>query len=84
MLVLKTIIIGATSGIGKAVAVRLLKDGWSVGIAGRRLGALVEIASTCENAIPQQIDITDEDATAEFVTFKILSHDYEDGRWRVR
>lgn len=30
------IIIGATSGIGREVAVRLLEDGWRVGIAGRR------------------------------------------------
>lgn len=30
------IIIGATSGIGREVAVRLIEDGWKVGIAGRR------------------------------------------------
>lgn len=32
----KAIIIGATSGIGREVAVRLLDKGWKVGVAGRR------------------------------------------------
>lgn len=56
------IIIGATSGIGKAVAIRLLDKGWTVGIAGRRVGALEEIASRYERAVPRQMDITAEDA----------------------
>ena len=34
------IIIGATSGIGREVAVRLVEDGWKVGITGRRTDAL--------------------------------------------
>lgn len=34
------IIIGATSGIGREVAVRLVTKGWKVGIAGRRTEAL--------------------------------------------
>lgn len=37
------IIIGATSGIGREVALRLLEKGWTVGIAGRRADALEEI-----------------------------------------
>lgn len=32
----RAIIIGATSGIGKEVAQRLLSEGWQIGIAGRR------------------------------------------------
>ncbi|MFM1766002.1 MAG: Glucose 1-dehydrogenase 4, partial [Pseudomonadota bacterium] len=31
------IVTGAGSGIGKATAMALLKDGWSVVLAGRRL-----------------------------------------------
>ena len=30
------IIIGATSGIGRELAVRLAEAGWTVGVAGRR------------------------------------------------
>ena len=31
----RAIIIGATSGIGKEVAQRLLSEGWQIGIAGK-------------------------------------------------
>ncbi|MFN9711517.1 MAG: SDR family NAD(P)-dependent oxidoreductase, partial [Alphaproteobacteria bacterium] len=34
------IITGAGSGIGRAVALALLKSGWSVSLAGRRAEAL--------------------------------------------
>ena len=37
------IIIGATSGIGRELAIRLLEDGWKVGITGRREERLKEI-----------------------------------------
>lgn len=36
----RAIIIGATSGLGREVAARLVGEGWSVGIAGRRTEAL--------------------------------------------
>ena len=58
----KAIIIGATSGIGKAIAIRLLEKGWTVGISGRRSDALEDIASRYERAVPQQMDITTPDA----------------------
>ena len=58
----KAIIIGATSGIGRAVAIRLLEKGWTVGISGRRSDALEDIASRYERAVPQQMDITTPDA----------------------
>ena len=34
------IIIGATSGLGREAAARLVTEGWKVGIAGRRTAAL--------------------------------------------
>lgn len=37
---MKAIVIGATSGIGREVAARLVREGWQVGIAGRRTEAL--------------------------------------------
>ena len=39
----KIIIIGATSGIGLEVARCYLKDGWQVGVAGRREEELEKI-----------------------------------------
>src|SRR5215210_1223950 len=40
------IVTGAGTGIGKAVAVALMKGGWSVALAGRRLPLLEETART--------------------------------------
>ena len=39
----RAIIIGATSGIGRGMAERLIKEGWQVAITGRRIAALEEI-----------------------------------------
>lgn len=38
---MNAIVIGATSGIGREVAARLVKEGWQVGLSGRRTEALV-------------------------------------------
>lgn len=59
----KAIVIGASSGIGREVCLRLLQDGWTLGIAARREEPLNEI----KEKYPQQvevavIDITKEDA----------------------
>ena len=35
----KAIVIGATSGIGRETAVRLVEEGWEVGVSGRRIEA---------------------------------------------
>lgn len=59
------IVIGATSGIGRAVAERLLEDGWRVGVAGRRTEALEEILAKYSEAIPERIDITADDAVLQ-------------------
>lgn len=39
----KAIVIGATSGIGREVALQLAEKGWLVGIAGRRTDLLREV-----------------------------------------
>ncbi|WP_151482723.1 SDR family oxidoreductase [Streptomyces albicerus] len=44
------IVTGAGSGIGRAVAVELLRTGWSVALAGRRAERLEETASLAEAA----------------------------------
>lgn len=60
------IIIGATSGIGREVAIRLVEEGWKVGIAGRREDRLLDIQGKYgrENVAVEAIDINREDATA--------------------
>lgn len=59
----KAIIIGATSGIGQEVAALLLKQGWRIGIAGRRKEALQAFRQTCPGQIEiMPIDVTQEDA----------------------
>lgn len=44
------LVTGAGSGIGRAVALTLLANGWSVALAGRRLDALEETASRAGDA----------------------------------
>ena len=39
----KAIVIGGTSGIGKEVVHILVREGWMVGVAGRREGLLQEL-----------------------------------------
>ena len=64
--VMKTaIIIGATSGIGRALAVRMAKDGWKLGVAGRRVERLEELAAQFPEGtiITQALDVTKPEAT---------------------
>jgi len=59
----KIIIIGATSGIGLEVARCYLKDGWQVGVAGRREEELEKIRLSAPGQVcTQTIDVTREDA----------------------
>ena len=39
----KVIIIGATSGIGRSLALRFAKAGWGIGVTGRRMGLLTSL-----------------------------------------
>ncbi|MEJ1938527.1 SDR family oxidoreductase, partial [Nostoc sp. NIES-2111] len=55
------IVTGAGSGVGRAVAIALAKDGWSVALAGRRADALQETAAKAgPKALPVPTDVTDE------------------------
>ena len=57
------IVTGAGSGIGRASALALLKDGWTVVLAGRRADALEETRSAAGelagNALAVPTDVTD-------------------------
>jgi NAD(P)-dependent dehydrogenase (short-subunit alcohol dehydrogenase family) len=60
------IVTGAGSGIGRAVALALLADGWGVALAGRRHEALEETVAFAGEAhdwaMPVPTDVTDEAA----------------------
>ena len=54
------LITGAGSGIGRAVAVTLSQNGWSVALAGRRQDRLVETAGLCPgDTLVQPTDVAD-------------------------
>ena len=55
----RAIVIGASSGIGREVALLLMKEGWTVGVAARRVDRLEELHA----AAVEQIDVTQGEAT---------------------
>ncbi len=72
----KMIVIGATSGIGRALANLYSRNGYDVGIAGRRTGLLNTLASEIPtNAYLLTTDITDTDAAIQ--AFEKLIHDMQ-------
>lgn len=61
---MKAIIIGATSGIGRETAIRLVKEGWEVGVTGRRKDALMSLqAEFGEKVHFAPMDVTLADST---------------------
>ncbi len=56
------IVTGASSGIGRAVAERMLSEGWTVGLIARRAGRLGEIAARFPGAVALAADVTDPQA----------------------
>lgn len=63
----RAIIIGATSGIGQETAKGLLKEGWKIGVAGRRNSALEDF----KKLLPEQIEIETLDVTQEDAVEKL-------------
>ena len=77
----QAIIIGATSGIGHAVAVRLLDEGWRVAVAGRRQERLEILQQRygADRVVMRVMDVTDpsavevlDDMLAELSTPSVL------------
>lgn len=65
----KVIIIGATSGIGREVALVYIAQGWMVGVAGRREAELESLRSMApEQVFTQVLDVTKDDATEHLQT----------------
>ena len=60
MMMKRAIVIGASSGIGREVASLLLQQGWTLGVAARR----VDMLKTIGDVAVEQIDVTAENASA--------------------
>lgn len=59
----RAIIMGATSGMGKGVAIGLLNAGYTIGVAGRRADELEKIKALCpERVYIKVIDVTTDEA----------------------
>ena len=59
---------GATSGLGRGVALHLLQQGWTVGAAGRDITKLQELSNEWgSKVIIRQIDITHTDASVKLI-----------------
>ena len=59
----KAIIMGATSGMGRGIALGLLAEGYIIGVCGRRKEALDEIKAIApEKVFAKVIDVTKEEA----------------------
>ena len=52
-------ITGASSGIGKSLAIKFAKEGWKVAISARRKSLLDEISKINENIHVFELDVTD-------------------------
>jgi short-subunit dehydrogenase len=62
----KALIVGATSGIGKQLAYLLAKDGYQVGVVGRRKEKLKELEETISTKVwTKSIDVSKEEASEQ-------------------
>lgn len=81
------IVTGASSGIGRAVALELAKGGWRLGLVGRDAARLAQVAQACGGDVQTMaIDMRDTGVFADFVTgfgavdLYVSNHGILDGR----
>ena len=66
----RAVVMGGTSGIGLEVVRELCRQGWQVGVAGRREEVLEQLQSEIDGVVAvQRIDITDEAAGEQLLQF---------------
>ncbi|GAA5064492.1 SDR family oxidoreductase [Roseibacterium beibuensis] len=71
------IVTGASAGIGRAVAEKLLGAGWTVGLIARRADPLEAIAASHDRAVALPCDVADPDAV------QVAFHDFVEGQGRL-
>ena len=54
-------ITGASSGIGKALAIKFAKEGWQVAASARRENLLKDLSNQDPNIYPFPLDVKNED-----------------------
>ena len=65
----RIMIVGATSGIGRATAHLFIEKGWTVGVAGRRTEKLEELRRLAPDRVfSEPIDVTEPDAPAHLLS----------------
>ncbi len=75
------IVTGAGSGVGRATAHALIDDGWTVVLAGRRLGALEETAtlsSAPEQTLAISTDVSDPESVTALFSKTVEAYDHLD------
>ena len=68
-------ITGASSGIGKALAIKFANEGWQVAASARRENLLNEISELNKNISPFPLDVTDNEKCKE--VFKEIKNKYQ-------
>ena len=62
----KTIwITGASTGIGKALAIKFAQNGWNVAVSARRENLLKELEESNQNIYSFPLDVTDKEKCKE-------------------
>ena len=68
-------ITGASSGIGRALALKFVKEGWQVAASARREDLLNEISKLNKNISPFPLDVTDKERCKE--VFEEIKNKYQ-------
>ena len=69
-------ITGASSGIGKELALKFAQEGWDVAASARRKNLLEKLGETTNNIKPFPLDITQKEDVKE--TFKKIINEFKD------